>query len=177
LRSKTAGAALFFCLGAFPTHVLLSSARARWGAQKLKVLHSNAVSASLRAVLSRPAVESQPAFNKQWPAFGEVFVYVLSRPTERLAVHKTGFFLGLPILTFPSAVYRQPKIDHSRLVRSVGQLWVTSQIAYQKNFIKISHFMLPFIIDNLTIRQQCTSIAFQSYDQVEIFYLLLPGLL
>ena len=72
--------------------------------------------AALAAGLGGPGIESQPAFNNDGSALTEVLVYIFGLPSEGPAVHEAGFLPFIAVLSRPTPVDGQSKIDHRCLV-------------------------------------------------------------
>ena len=86
---------------------------------KLAVLDRHSVPAALSAVLSGPGIECQSAFDKNKPAFTEIFIHILSLSPERPAIDKTSFFPLASVLGRPPAIRSQAEINHCCLVGRV----------------------------------------------------------
>jgi hypothetical protein len=106
---------------------------------KLAVLNRDSVFAALGAVLGRPGIERQPAFDKHKLAFGQIFIHIFRLPSERPTVNEAGLFPLAAVLGRPPAVRCQAEIDYGSLIRRIGQLRVPGQITHQQNFVKIGH--------------------------------------
>jgi hypothetical protein len=95
------------------------AATAASAAYKLKILNGDFQLAAFRTILGLPTIESQAPFDKQRISLLTVLVDNLGSPAEHRAVHETRLVSFGTILAFPLAIYGQPKVSYSRLVRRI----------------------------------------------------------